>query len=97
MDGHRRRLARLLSDPAATVIVVGHCGRLTGFGFEHLQASLASAGRRVVVAGNAETAGDVVGDVTGVLTLLCARLYGRRSASRRAAEAVAVATGDGPR
>lgn len=30
---------------------------------------------------------------TEVLTSLCARLYGRRSASRRAARAVAVATG----
>jgi putative resolvase len=96
MDGHRRTLTRLLSDPAATVIVVEHRDRLTRFGFEHLQASLASAGRRVVVLDNAETTDDLVGEVTEVLTWLCARLYGCGSASRRAAKAVAVATGDEP-
>ncbi len=93
----RRKLTRVLSDPAATVIVVEHRDRLTRFGFEHLQASLAAAGRRVVVLDDAETADELVRDVTEVLTSLCARLYGRRSASRRAAKAVAVATGDGPR
>jgi putative resolvase len=41
----------------------------------------------------AETTDDLVRDVTEVLTSLCARLYGRRSASRRAARAVAVAAG----
>jgi putative resolvase len=93
MNGHRRKLSRVLSDPAATVIVVEHRDRLTRFGFEHLQASLASAGRRVVVLDDAECADEVVGDVSEVLTWLCARLYGRGSASRRAAKAVAVATG----
>jgi putative resolvase len=94
MNGRRRKLTRVLSDPAATVIVVEHRDRLTRFGFEHLQASLASAGRRIVVLDNAETGDDVVGDVTEVLTLLCVHLYGRRSASRRAAKAVLVAIGD---
>jgi putative resolvase len=87
-------LTRVLSDPAATVIVVEHRDRLTRFGFEHLHASLAWAGRRVVVLDDAETADDVVGDVTEVLTWLGARWYGRGSASRRAATAVAVAIGD---
>ena len=91
------RAVGVLSDPAATVIVVERRDRLTRFGFEHLQASLASAGRRIVVLDDAETADDLVRDVTEVLTSLCARLYGRRSASRRAAKAVAVATGDEPR
>jgi putative resolvase len=59
LDGRRRELTKVLSDPAVTVVVVEHR------------------------------------DVTEVLTSLCARLYGR-SASRRAAEAVAVATGGQP-
>jgi putative resolvase len=63
MNGQRRKLTKLLSDPAASVIVVEHHDRLTRLGFEHLQAS---------------------------------RLYGRRSAARRAARAVAVATGMEP-
>lgn len=95
MNGHRRKLTRILSDPAVTVIVVEHRDRLTRFGFEHLAASLSATGRRIVVLDESETADDLVRDVTEVLTSLCARLYGRRSASRRAAKAVAVAIGDG--
>jgi putative resolvase len=93
MNGHRRKLTRVVSDPAVRVLVVEHRGRLTGFGFEHLAASLAACGRRVVVLDDAEAADDLVRDVTEVLTSLCARRYGRRSASRRAARAVAVAIG----
>ena len=95
MNGHRRKLTRLLSDPGVSVIVVEHGDRLTRFGFEHLAASLAASGRRIVVLDESETTDDLVRDVTEVLTSLCARLYGRRSASRRAAKAVAVATEEG--
>jgi putative resolvase len=97
MNGHRHKLTRLLSDPAVTILVVEHRDRLTRFGFEHLAASLAACGRRVVVLDDAETSDDLVRDVTEVLTSLCARLYGRRSAARRAAKAVAVATEDDQR
>lgn len=95
MNGHRRKLPRLLADPAATVIVVEHRDRLTRFGFEHLAASMTACGRTIVVLDEAETTDDVVRDVTEVLTSLCARLYGRRSAARRAAKAVEVATATG--
>jgi putative resolvase len=93
LNGHRRKLTKVLSDPAVTVLIVEHRDRLTRFGFEHLAASLAACGRRIVVLQEAETGDDLVRDVTEVLTSLCARLYGHRSASRRAAKAVAVATG----
>jgi putative resolvase len=96
MNGHRRKLTKLLSDPAVTVIVVEHRDRLTRFGFEHLQASMAAGGRRIVVVQSQETTSDLVRDVTEVLTSLCARLYGQRSAARRAAKAVAVATATEP-
>ena len=96
MNGHRRRLTKLLSDPAVAVIVVEHRDRLTRFGFEQLQASMAACGRSIVVLESKETTSDVVRDVTEVLTSLCVRLYGQRSAARRAAKAVAVATGDEP-
>jgi putative resolvase len=74
---------------------VEHRDRITRFGFEHLAASMSACGRRIVVLDATETRDDVVRDVTEVLTSLCARLYGRRSASRRAAKAVAVATDSG--
>ena len=94
MNGPRRKLTRLLSDPGVTVIVVEHRDRLTRFGFEHLAASMAACGRRVVVLEDSETTSDLVRDVTEVLTWLCARLYGQRSAARRAARAVAAATAE---
>lgn len=96
VNGHRRKLARLLSDAAVRVIVVEHRDRLTRVGFEHLAAALSACGRRIVVLDEAETTSDLVRDVTVVLTSLCARLYGQRSAARRATRAVAVATGAEP-
>jgi putative resolvase len=92
VNGHRRELTELWSDPAVTVVVGEHRDRFTGFGFEYLAASMSVCGRRIVVLDATGTGDGVVRDVTEVLTSLCARRYGRRSASRRAAKAVAVAT-----
>jgi putative resolvase len=92
MNGHRRKLTTLLSDPAVTVIVVEHRDRITRFGFEHLAASMSARGRRIVVLDATQTSDELVRAVTEVFTSVCARLYGRRSASRPAARAVAVAT-----
>jgi putative resolvase len=84
LTGRRRKLARVLSDPAATVIVVEHRDRLARFGVEHLQAALVGCGRRLVVGEEADVADDLVREVTEVLSSLCDRLYGRGSAKRRA-------------
>jgi putative resolvase len=94
LNGPRRELAKLLSDPAVTVVVMEDRDRLTRYGFEHLAASMYAGGRRIVVLDDAETSDDLVADVTEVLTFLCGRRYGRRSASRRAVDVVA--TGGGP-
>lgn len=51
---------------------------------------------RIVVLDESETTADLVGGVTDLLTSLCARLCDRRSASLRAAKAVAVVTSAGP-
>jgi putative resolvase len=82
-----------LSDRAVTVRVVVHRDRLSRFGFEDLAVSAAVCGRRVVVLDDAETTYGLVRDLSEVLTSLCARRYGRGSASRRTATDVAVATG----
>jgi putative resolvase len=94
LNGHRRKLHGVLSDPAASVLVVEHRDRLARFGVEHLQAALASSGRRLVVLDSKETTSDLAGDITEVLTWMCARLYGQRAAKDRAARAIAVATGE---
>jgi putative resolvase len=98
LDERARRASspEVLSEPAVTVVIVEHRDRLTRFGFGHLKAPLAADGRRAVVLDEAGTSDDLVQDVTEVLTSLCACLSGRRSASRRAAEAVVMPTGGEP-
>lgn len=90
------KLRRILSDPAATVVVVEHRDRLARFGVEHLEAALSAQGRRVVVADPGETTDDLVRDMIEVLTSMCARLYGRRGARNRAMRAVTAAKTTGP-
>ncbi|MGW7667702.1 IS607 family transposase [Streptomyces sp. NPDC054775] len=94
LNGRRRKLHRVLSDPSAAVIVVEHRDRQARFGVEHLEAVLSASGRRLVVLDSDEMTDDLVGDITEVLTSMCARLYGRRAAKSRAARAVALATGE---
>lgn len=89
LNGHRTKLLSLLRDPAMGTIVVEHRDRLARFGVEYLQAALAAQGRRVVVVEQAEVADELVRDMVEVLTSFCARLYGRRSARRRAEAALA--------
>jgi putative resolvase len=91
LDGERPELRRVLSDPAAAVIVVEHGDRLARFGVEHLGAVLAAQGRRVLVAGPGGTAGDLAGDMVEVLIWMCARLDGGRGARDRALRAVTAA------
>ncbi|HEX5811981.1 MAG TPA: IS607 family transposase [Pseudonocardia sp.] len=86
--GRRTKLRTLLGDPKVSTIVVEHRDRLARFGVEYLEAALAAHGRTVVVLDDAELPDDLARDLTEVLTSMCARLYGRRSASRRAAAAV---------
>lgn len=88
LNGNRVKLRKLLADPAVTVIVVEHRDRLARFGVEHLEAALSATGRRIVVLNPDEVKDDLVRDMVEVLTSMCARLYGRRSARKRANAAV---------
>ena len=93
LNGNRPKLAKLLRDQQVSTIVVEHRDRLARFGVEHLTCALAATGRRIVVIDPAEVTDDLVRDMVDVLTSMCARLYGRRSARRRA-EAAVRAAGD---
>ncbi|GAA4891368.1 IS607 family transposase [Streptomonospora salina] len=88
LDGNRPKLHALLRDASVATIVVEHRDRLARFGTEHVESALAASGRSLVVLDDAEVEDDLVGDMTQVLTSMCARLYGRRSARRRAQAAV---------
>jgi len=91
LNGNRRRLRRLVADPTVRTIVVEHRERLCRFDFEYVEAALAGRGARILVMDDGELEDDLVRDVTEVMTSLCARLYGRRSARRRAQRALAAA------
>ena len=84
----RRKLLRVLQDPTVIRIVVEHRDRLARFGFDLLEAAMAASGRHVVVVEEGEVTDDLVQDVLEILTSACGRLYGRRSAKRRAQQAL---------
>lgn len=94
LNGSRKRLLKILGDRTVGVIIVEHRDRLCRFGFEYVEAALAAHGCSVVVMDDSEVEDDLVRDVTEVMTSLCARLYGRRSAKRRAQRAMRVARND---
>ena len=91
MNGNRRRLRRLVADHTVKMIVVEHRERLCRFGFEYVGAALAGRSMHILAMEDGEFEDDLVRDVTEVKTSLCARLYGRRSARRRAERALAAA------
>lgn len=91
LNAHRTKFTHLLADPEVTTIVVEHADRAARFGLEHLQAALGATGRRIVVLDEREVDDDLVRDLTDILTSFCARLYGKRSARKRARAAVAAA------
>jgi putative resolvase len=88
LNGERPKLARVLSDPDARVIVVEHPDQRARIGVDHLAAALPGQGRRMVIADPGEATDDLVGDIVDVLTGMCARLYGRRGARNWAVRAI---------
>ncbi|MGH4002298.1 MAG: IS607 family transposase, partial [Pseudonocardiaceae bacterium] len=88
LNGRRTKLRKVLADSGVATIVVEHRDRLARFGVEYLEAALAGHGRTVIVLDDKEREDDLARDLTEVLTSMCARLYGRRSAARRAASAM---------
>ncbi len=91
LNGTRRKLLKVLANPSLGWLVVEHRDRLARFGFEMVEAVLRARGGGVVVIEDREVDDDLVRDMTEVLTSMCARLYGRRSARRRAERALQAA------
>ena len=91
LNGHRKRLINLLSDPDIGTIVVEHRDRLARFGVEYIEAALAAQGRTLIVVNEGEQKLDIVQDFVDVVTSMCSRIYGRRAAGNRAKAALAAA------
>ena len=68
MNGRRRKLGRVLADPAVARIAIEHRDRLSRFGVGHLQVALAAQGRQIMILDPGEVEDDLVRDMTGVLT-----------------------------
>lgn len=91
LNGRRKKLMKLLSDPSVGTILVEHRDRLARFGVEYVEAALVSQGRSIIVADETEEMADIWQDFIDVVTSMCARIYGKRGArnrARKAAEAV---------
>ena len=92
LNGHRRAMIKVLRNPAVHTIVVEHRDRLMRFGIEYVEAALAAQGRKVMVIERDDMKDDIVRDLHEVIVSLCARLYGTRSAKKRAKRAIEEAT-----
>ena len=88
LNGHRKKLLKLLADPAVSIIVVEHRDRLVRFGFDYIATALHASHREIRVINDMECTNDLVQDMIDLLTSFCARLYGKRAAKNRAMRAL---------
>lgn len=88
LNGRRKKMLKLLSDPKIGLIVVEHKDRLARFGSEYISAVLVASNRKLCIMNETECNDDLVQDMVDVLTSFCARLYGRRSAKNKAKKAM---------
>lgn len=88
LNGHRKKLMKVLENPSTSVIVVEHRDRLARFGSEYIESAMAASGRKVVIVNDTEMKDDLVQDMIDVLTSFCARLYGKRAAKNKAKRAL---------
>jgi len=95
LNDQRPKLSRLLTDPTIGKLVVEQRERLTRFGAEDLRQRLATQGRQLdgllpsdpedELVDDSDPWDELVDDFVAVRTSLATRLFGRRTAQRRAA------------
>lgn len=90
LNGKRKKLLQLLKDSSYGIVLVEHRDRLMRFGYEYVDTLMRSMGRKLIVLNDEECKDDLVQDMIDVLTSFCGRLYGRRSARKRAKRAMQV-------
>lgn len=88
----RRKLNHVLADPTVGTIIVEHRDRLARVNVGLIESALEASGRRLIVVDDTDLDDELERDMTEVLTSLCARLYGRKSAARRAQRALEALT-----
>lgn len=84
VNDQRPQFLALLADTSISHIVVEHKDRSSRFGVAYIQTLLATQGRELVIVNEAEEGQeDLMQDFVAIITSFCARLYGRRRASRK--------------
>lgn len=91
VNDKRRKLNRVLADPAVGTIIVEHRDRLARMNAELVESALAAQRRRLIVVDDSELNDDLEHDMTEVLTSFYARLYGQRAARSKAETALKAA------
>ena len=93
LNDRRPKLRKLLGDPTVHTVTVEHRERLARFGAGMVDVMPQARGGALMVIDDAEAPDGPVGDMTGILTCFCARLYGKRSAAKRARRAMESGSG----
>lgn len=90
VNDQRPQFLALLADTTISQIVVEHKDRCSRFGVAYIQTLLKTQGRELVIVNEAEEGQeDLMQDFVAIITLFCARLYGRRRASRKKTQVLA--------
>ena len=90
VNDQRPQFLALLADPSISHIVVEHKDRCSRFGVAYIQTLLKTHGRELVIINEAdEEQADLMQDFVAIITSFCARLYGRRRASRKKTQVLA--------
>ena len=90
INDQRPQFLALLADSTVSHIVVEHKDRCSRFGVAYIQTLLKTQGRDLVIVNEAdEGQEDLMQDFVAIITSFCARLYGRRRASRKRIQVLA--------
>lgn len=90
VNDQRPQFLALLADSSISHIVVEHKDRCSRFGVAYIQTLLSTQGRELVIINEAEDGQeDLMQDFVAIITSFCARLYGRRRASRKKTQLLA--------
>ena len=84
INDQRPQFLALLADTSISHIVVEHKDRCSRFGVAYIQTLLKTQDRELVIVNEVdEGQEDLMQDFVAIITSFCARLYGRRRATRK--------------
>ena len=90
INDQRPQFLALLADTSISHLVIEHQDRCSRFGVAYIQTLLKTQGRELVILNEAEEGqDDLMQDFVAIITSFCARLYGRRRASRKKTQLLA--------